>query len=121
MSEQKGYETLRKLTGDASQDVIENLQSFSPDFGKMMIEFGFGEVYSRPIFDLKQREMITLTSLITQGAAEPQLVFHYKAALHVGWTVEELIEMAIHCAAYAGFPKASFALEVLKKVTQEMN
>lgn len=116
MTEHKGYETLRQLTGDASKDVIDNLQSFSPDFGKMMIEFGFGEIYSRPIFDLKQREMMTLTSLISQGAGEPQLMFHYKAALHVGLTVEEIKEIAIHCAAYAGFPKASFAMEVLKKI-----
>lgn len=114
----QGRETLRQLTGDASKDVIENLQSFSPDFGKMMIEFGFGDIYSRPLFDLKQRSMITLTSLITQGAAEPQLTFHFKAALHVGWTIEEIKEIAIHCAAYAGFPKAAFALETLKKVTQ---
>jgi 4-carboxymuconolactone decarboxylase len=116
---QKGYETLQKLTGDASQQVIENIQSFSPDFGKMMIEFGFGDVYSRPALDLKQRELITLTSLITQGAADRQLLFHFKAALHVGWSVQELIELIIHCAAYSGFPKASYALEVLQQLSDE--
>ncbi|WP_342514965.1 carboxymuconolactone decarboxylase family protein [Sporosarcina sp. FSL K6-1522] len=118
MEKDKGYEILRKLTGNASMDVIENLQSFSPDFGNMIIDFGFGEIYSRPLFDLKQRELITLTSLITQGAGERQLTFHYKAALHVGLTVEEIQEIAIQCAAYAGFPKAAFALEVLKKVVE---
>ncbi len=111
---EQGCQTLAKLTGDASHEVIKNLESFSSDFGKMMIEFGFGDIYSRPTFDLKQQELITLTSLITQGAGERQLLFHYKAAIHVGLTKEEIIEIIIHCAAYAGFPKASYAMEVLQ-------
>jgi 4-carboxymuconolactone decarboxylase len=89
---QKGYETLQKLTGD---------------------------IYSRPALDLKQRELITLTSLITQGAGERQLIFHFKAALHIGWSLEELIEIIIHCAAYSGFPRAAFALEVLQQLNSE--
>lgn len=116
---QKGIKTLRDLAGESSQQVIENIKAFSPDFGDMMIEFGFGDIYSRPKLDLKQREMITLTSLITQGAGERQLTFHFKAALHVGWSIEELIEIIIHCAAYSGFPKAAYALEILQQIDNE--
>lgn len=116
---QQGIETLEKLTGDASQAVVKNIESFSPEFGKMMIEFGFGEIYGRKAFSLKEQEIITLTSLISQGAGERQLMFHYKAALHVGMTKDEIIEIIIHCAAYAGFPKASFAMEVLQQVIGE--
>ena len=65
----------QKLTGDASEKVVKGIESFSPEFGKMMIEFGFGDIYSRPHFNLKQQEIITLTSLISQGASERQLVF----------------------------------------------
>ncbi|KKB33909.1 carboxymuconolactone decarboxylase family protein [Bacillus thermotolerans] len=116
---QKGLETLRKLTGDSSQQAIENVKAFSPDLEEMMMEFGFGDVYSRPALDLKQRALITLTSLITQGAGERQLTFHFKAAMHVGWSVEEIIEIIIQCAAYAGFPKAVAALELLKEISTE--
>lgn len=116
---EQGCQTLGKLTGDASHEVIKNLESFSPEFGKMMIEFGFGDVYSRPVFDLKQQELITLTSLITQGAGERQLLFHFNAALHVGMTKEEIIEIIMHCAAYAGFPKAAYAMEVLQTLFNE--
>ena len=83
-----------------------------------MIEFGFGDIYSRPHFNLKEQEIITLTSLISQGAGERQLVFHFKAALHVGLTKDDIVEIIIHCAAYAGFPKASFAMEVLQQVME---
>jgi alkylhydroperoxidase/carboxymuconolactone decarboxylase family protein YurZ len=72
-----------------------------------MIDFGFGDIYSRPHFNLKEQEIITLTSLISQGAGERQLVFHFKAALHVGLTKADIVEIIMHCAAYAGFPKAS--------------
>jgi 4-carboxymuconolactone decarboxylase len=117
---QRGYETLCKLAGESGQKVVENIESFSPDFGKMMIEFGFGDIYSRPVLDLKQRELITLTSLITQGAGERQLYFHFKAALNIGWTVKELVEVIIHCAAYAGFPRAAAALEILQQLGSDL-
>ncbi|WP_027409430.1 carboxymuconolactone decarboxylase family protein [Anoxybacteroides tepidamans] len=117
---QRGYETLHRLAGESGKKVVENIQSFAPDFGKMMIEFGFGDVYSRPAFDLKQRELITLVSLITQGIGERQLLFHFKAALRVGWTIAELIEIIIHCAAYAGFPRAAAALEILQQLSNDL-
>jgi 4-carboxymuconolactone decarboxylase len=117
---QQGYETLCKLAGEAGRKVVENIESFAPDFGKMMIEFGFGDIYARPLLDLKQRELITLTSLITQGAGGRQLYFHFRAALYVGWTINELIEIIIHCAAYAGFPKAAAALEILQQLNTDL-
>lgn len=115
---QQGCDTLHKLTGDASDKVVKGIESFSPEFGKMMIEFGFGEIYSRPHFNLKEQEIITLTSLISQGAGERQLVFHFKAALHVGLAKEDIVEIIMHCAAYAGFPKAASAMEVLQQVME---
>lgn len=84
-----------------------------------MIEFGFGDIYSRPHFNLKEQEIITLTSLISQGAGERQLIFHFKAALHVGLTKGDIIEIIVHCAAYVGFPKAAFAMEILQHVMEE--
>lgn len=116
---QIGIETLEKLTGDASGKVVKNIESFSPDFGKMMIEFGFGDVYGRTHFNLREQEIITLTSLISQGAGERQLKFHFNAALHVGLSKEDIIEIIMHCAAYAGFPKASVAIEVFQQVIEQ--
>ncbi|WP_281884577.1 carboxymuconolactone decarboxylase family protein [Paenibacillus sp. YYML68] len=116
----RGMETLRKLSGGQGTDPLDSIKRFSPDFYHMIIEFGFGDVYSRTQLDLKQRNLLTLSSLITQGA-EGQLPFHLNAALNVGLTPEEIVEVIMHCTAYAGFPKGCGALAVAMKFFQERN
>ena len=83
----------------------------------MISEFAFGEIYSEPVFDMKQRELITLSSLITQGADDNLLQMSFKCAISIGMTMEELMEVVIHCAVYAGFPNAINALNILKNVS----
>jgi len=118
---EQGMDTVAKLAGPGGAAALEPIRQFFPDFfEKAIIEFGFGDIYSRPVFDLKQREMITLSSLITQGA-EGQLPFHIHAALNVGLTPREIVEIVFHCTAYAGFPKGVGALAVVMKVFQERN
>ncbi|SEP14285.1 carboxymuconolactone decarboxylase family protein [Propionispora vibrioides] len=116
---QQGIEVLMKLAGDKGKQAVADLHAFSPDLARLIIEFGFGEIYSRPVFDLKQRELITLSSLITQGAGEVTLGFHFNSALNIGITMEELIEIIFHCAGYAGVPCAVSAMHILKKVAEQ--
>ena len=108
---------LIKLAEVQRSQTLKGVESLSPDLGKMISEFAFGEIYSGPVFDLKQRELITLSSLITQGAEEELLQVSFKCALSIGMTFEELMEVVIHCAVYAGFPNALKALSILKKVS----
>jgi 4-carboxymuconolactone decarboxylase len=116
-----GLDTVTKMVGEegvaASLGIINQ---FSPDFYNVLIEFGFGEVYSRPGLGLKTRELLTLSSLITQGA-EGQLPFHLRAALNLGITPEEIVEIVLHCTPYAGFPRGCGALAVVMKVFKELN
>jgi 4-carboxymuconolactone decarboxylase len=114
----QGLDTLIEMVGEAGVKPIEQLGQLFPDFGHMLVAFGFGDLYSRKALDLKQREMITMTSLITQGAME-QLPFHVHAALNVGVKPEEILELVMHCAGYAGFPKACGALNVVQGVFQQ--
>lgn len=116
---QRGTEVIMELAGEQGIQAIEGVQSFSPDLARMIVEFAFGEVYSRPVFDSKQRELITLSSLITQGAGADQLQFHFNSALNIGMSLEELTEVVIHCAVYAGFPRAVSALTILKEVYEK--
>lgn len=115
---QKGIEILKHMTDDEGMQGIKYLQDIFPDFAEKMVDFGFGQIYSRTNLELKLREVVTITALITQGAFE-QLDFHLKAALKVGLKQEEILEIILHCAAYVGFPKACSALgiagEVFKK------
>ncbi|NHN32481.1 carboxymuconolactone decarboxylase family protein [Paenibacillus agricola] len=117
---EQGIETLVTMVGKEGAGMIEEIGTFFPDFAHTLIAFGFGDLYSRPALDLKQREMITLTSLITQGATE-QLPFHLNAALNVGLSPEEIMELVLHCAGYAGFPKACGALNVVREVFKQRN
>jgi 4-carboxymuconolactone decarboxylase len=117
---EQGIKTLDTMVGKEGTGMIEEIGTFFPDFAHTLIAFGFGDLYSRPTLDLKQREMITLTSLITQGATE-QLPFHLHAALNVGLSPAEIMEIVLHCAGYAGFPKACGALNVVREVFKQRN
>lgn len=81
----------------------------------MIVSFGFGDLYTREGLTLKEREFITLTSLITQGAFE-QFKVHLQAALNVGLTKDEIIEIIIQCAGYVGFPKAVQAMGIAGEI-----
>ncbi|MFD2673577.1 carboxymuconolactone decarboxylase family protein [Marinicrinis sediminis] len=113
-----GLETLRKMVTEKEVSLIEKIGDFFPDFSHTLVSFGFGDLYAREELSLRDREIITLTSLITQGAIE-QLGFHVKAALRVGMTSTEILELVLQCAGYAGFPRAVSALHVVEQVFKE--
>ncbi|MCB2293553.1 carboxymuconolactone decarboxylase family protein [Clostridium algoriphilum] len=108
---EKGIDVLKQMTDDEGMKTIKYLQDIFPDFGEKLVDFGFGQIYSRPNLELKLREIVTITALITQGLFD-QLDFHIKAALKLGLKQEEILEIILQCAAYVGFPKACSALVV---------
>ena len=81
-----------------------------------MTELAFGEIYSRPGLDLKTRQMLTIASLVTLGNAPLQLKSHIKGALNVGCTQQEIVEVILQMAIYAGFPAAMNAMYAAKEV-----
>jgi 4-carboxymuconolactone decarboxylase len=62
----RGLEKIRKIYGEAGENVIENLKDISPDFTRYIIEFPFGDIYSRSGLDLKSRE-IAIVALAKKG------------------------------------------------------
>ncbi|OCT16349.1 carboxymuconolactone decarboxylase [Paenibacillus pectinilyticus] len=114
----KGIDVLNEMVGAPGLQAIDVFQKFYPDFADFLVSFGFGEIYSREALDYKQRETITLTSLISQGAFD-QLGFHLNAALNVGMSPKEIVELVIHCAAYVGFPKACSAMAQVMAVFEQ--
>ena len=115
----QGIEKLNEVDGRAGTNVINSLSSIAPDLGKYIIEFAFGDIYCRQALSLQEREMITITSLLTTGACEPQLEVHINGSLNVGITPEKIIETFIQCVPYTGFPKVLNAVNVAKKVFRE--
>ena len=112
---EKGIDILKQITDDEGMQTIKYLEDIFPDFGDKMVAFGFGHIYSRPNLELRLREVVTITTLITQGLFD-QLGFHIKAALKIGLKQEEILEIILHCAAYVGFPKACSALVIAGEI-----
>ncbi|SEQ13061.1 4-carboxymuconolactone decarboxylase [Amphritea atlantica] len=113
---ESGLEKLTEIDGDAGQRVIDSLQSVCPDLARYTIEFPFGDIYQRPGLDLKSREIGTVAALTALGNCAPQLAVHINGALNVGCTAEEVIEVILQMAVYAGFPAALNGMFVAKEV-----
>lgn len=111
-----GQEMLQKVDGKGGDAVVESLQDIAPDFAQYLIEFPFGDIYSRPGLDLRSREIATVAALTALGNAAPQLKVHIGAALHVGLTQDEIIEVIMQMAVYGGFPAALNGLFAAKEV-----
>jgi len=111
-----GLKNLEKVDSQAGKNVIDSLGGLSEDIGKYIIEFAFGDIYDRDILNFKQREMITITSLLTQGDTAPQLRVHINDSLNVGLSREQIIETFIQAIPYVGFPKVLNAVTIAKEV-----
>jgi len=114
-----GWEKLKEIDGKAGENVVNALKDISPDFADLLIEFPFGDVYNRKGLDLKSREIATISALTAMGTASPQLKVHVHGALNVGCIEEEIIEIMIQMAVYAGFPAALNGLFAAKEVFDE--
>jgi 4-carboxymuconolactone decarboxylase len=115
----RGFEKLKEIDGEAGERVIDSLKDFSPDFARYIIEFPFGDIYSRTGLDLKSREIATVAALVTIGNALSQLKVHINGALNVGCSQTEIMEVIIQMAIYAGFPAALNGLSAAKEVFDE--
>lgn len=113
-----GKQAMEELFSQEVRSGMEEIKKISPDLWEMIVSFGFGDLYSRKKLSFAQREIITLTTLITQGAFD-QLRVHLQAALNVGLSKEEIIEIIIHCAGYVGFPKAVHAMGIAGEIFKE--
>ncbi|MEB4604752.1 carboxymuconolactone decarboxylase family protein [Raoultella ornithinolytica] len=111
-----GLDMLQRVDGKGGDAVVKSLQAIAPDFARYLIEFPFGDIYARPGLDLRSREIATIAALTALGNAAPQLKVHIAAGLHVGLLQEEIIEVIMQMAVYAGFPAALNGLFAAKEV-----
>ena len=113
---QRGWAKLKEVDGVAGENVIAALHDIAPDFARLIIEFPFGDIYSRPGLDLKTRELIVVAALTAMGNAAPQLKVHLHGARNVGCSEQEIVEAIMQMAVYAGFPAALNGLFAAKEV-----
>ena len=113
---ERGKRALAEIDGAAGQSVIAALADIAPDFATYLFEFPFGDIYSRPGLSLRDREIATIAALAAMGNAAPQLKVHIEAGLNVGLSRQEITEILMQMAVYAGFPAALNGLFAAKAV-----
>jgi 4-carboxymuconolactone decarboxylase len=113
---QRGLAKLKEIDGEGGVHVVESLEDIAPDFARLLIEFPFGDIYSRPGLDLRSREIAVVAALTAMGNAAPQLKVHIQGALNVGVSRTEIVETIMQMAVYAGFPAALNGLGAAREV-----
>jgi len=116
----RGWAKLKEGDGEAGERVIASLSDIAPDFARLIIEFPFGDIYSRPGLDLKTRELAVVAALTAMGNAAPQLKVHIQGALNVGCSRQEVVEVMMQMAVYAGFPAALNGLFAAREVFSQL-
>ena len=116
---ERGMQIRRAVLGDAHVDRAAAAQTaFDADFQAFITETAWGSVWARPCLDRRTRHLITLTLLAALGR-ENELALHLRSIANTGVTQDEVKELLLHVAVYAGVPVANSAFAVAKKVFAE--
>ena len=109
----------REVLGDEHVDrAIANTTDFTAAFQEFITRSAWGEVWTRPGIDRRMRSAVTLAILMTLRAEE-ELAMHVRAALRNGLTRDEIGEILLHSAVYAGVPAANTAFAAAQRVLAE--
>jgi 4-carboxymuconolactone decarboxylase len=118
-SRSDGERIRREVLGDEHVDRAQARQTpFTAPFQDFLTRYAWGDVWSRPGLDRRTRSAITLAAL-TATRSEGELELHVRAALRNGLTPEEIAEVLLHTAVYAGVPAANAAFAVAQRVLEE--
>ncbi|KAB8334673.1 carboxymuconolactone decarboxylase [Scytonema tolypothrichoides VB-61278] len=117
----RGLEALNQISKASGEAVVKSFEDIAPDLGRYILEFSYGDVFSRPNLDLKTRELATVSALtgLNTTASELPLKVHINGALNVGANRQEIVEAIIHMIPYVGFVKVQQAMALAEAVFQE--
>lgn len=119
---QKGFALLNQLHGgQAGEALVDNLKNICPDFVDMTIEWAMQGIMARPGLDLLTREYLLIASCTTLGHTVPQLKAHIDAALKLGASKQQIVEVILQMTFYAGGAAVSNALAHAKEVFASHN
>jgi 4-carboxymuconolactone decarboxylase len=115
----QGMTVRREVLGDAHVDrAVAATTPFTADFQSFIARYAWGEIWSRLGLSRAERSMITLTALIVLRQDE-ELAMHLRAALRNGLTPDQISEVLLHTAVYAGVPAANRAFAIAARVLAE--
>lgn len=113
---EKGLKVLDSISAASGRAMVDNMRKVAPALADWAVEFGYGDVVSRPGLDLRTRQLATVAALTALGTAAPQLRAHLNGALNVGCTPAEIIEVIQQMAVFAGFPAAINGVAAAREV-----
>ena len=113
-----GMRVRREVLGDAHVDRATTAAGIDADFQRWITEAAWGGLWTRDQLDRRTRSCVTL-AVLTALRAEGELALHVRAARRNGLTPEEIAEVIMHTAGYAGIPAANAAMAVAKQVLAE--
>ena len=116
---ERGWKKLQEIDGEAGERVVESLKDIAPELAQYIIEYSFGDIYSRETLSLAEKEIAVVSALTALGNARPQLKVHLHGALNTGNSISEVKEVLLQMSVYAGFPAAINGLNALGEVLAE--
>jgi len=115
-----GMAVRRAVLGDEHVDrAIARTTPFTAPFQDFITRYAWGDLWTRPGLDRRSRSMITV-ALLTGLKHEHELAMHLRAAIRNGLTPEEIAEVLLHTAVYAGVPTANRAFAIAQETLGEM-
>jgi 4-carboxymuconolactone decarboxylase len=118
-SDDEGMRVRREVLGDEHVDrAIAKTTDFTAPFQEYITRAAWGDVWTRPGLDRRTRSMLTL-ALLTALRYEDELAMHVRAARRNGVTPEEIAEVLLHSAVYAGVPAANVAFAIAQRTLAE--
>ena len=118
---ERGLKHLNEKNPENYEKLRESLQDIAPDLARYVAEFAYGDIYARPGLNTKSREIATVAALTALGNAPLQLQSHIEGALNSGCTRQEVVEVIIQMAVYAGFPAAINSINSAREVFNRLD
>jgi 4-carboxymuconolactone decarboxylase len=117
----KGMEVRRAVLGDAHVDrTLARRNAFNQEYQDLITRYAWGEIWTRPGLSRHTRSLLTLGLMVALNRGD-ELRMHVRAAFNNGVTREEIREVLLHCAIYAGVPAANSAFHLAEQVFAEMD
>lgn len=111
----RGDAIRREVLGDEYVDRVSATWAQADELQDLVVRFAWGTVWARPGFDRRQRSLLTVAVLTALNRGH-ELQLHIEGALRNGCTVDELVEVAVHCAVYCGMPAAIDTVRAIRQV-----
>jgi 4-carboxymuconolactone decarboxylase len=115
-SVERGLEVIDRIGSPGVRNLVAALEGVAPELGYQILGWGYGELYESEHVTPRDRQLVTIGMLGAMGGCEPELRLHIDTALNVGVTREQIAEIVVQVAGYAGVPRAVNMAMVAKEI-----